>query len=252
MNYNEELLKILSAEDGRKTLPRHPTKVWSRRDPAALKGLVLHQSLSAEGKAAGVARYHAGPNHISPEGLPGLSYTLFVETSGKLFLANDVEDKTLSQGNADLPGDENEMYLSVCFGGNFSGPGYQGTQVPSPEQMQMAVTLWAKVKELWSWKNNQLFGHYDFGKAACPGNELSKFIESVNSVMDWAGERFNLDTVTGRQEALKQLGYDPKDMTGTWTIDCRAALTEFQKKSGLTPDGVWGNKTTTAMIAALG
>lgn len=253
MNYNEELLKMRWARDGRKIFARHPTKQWSRRDPTELKGIVLHQSLEEHGSASGNARYHVGPNHISSDGLPGLSYTAFVEKDGYLWLANDIEDVTYSQGTSELPGDENYEYLAICFGGNFKGPGYEGTQQPNSAQMNTAQALWTWAANVFGFKNNQLFGHLDFGKPACPGYALMNFIDGVNATKNWRGFRLqhNLDTVTGRQEALRDLGHYEGVVDGEWGPLSKKALCEFQLAAGVVVDGVWGKKTESAVVDEL-
>ena len=251
-DYNAELLKFPGIFDGRTTLTHNPNKHWGKRDPAVIKGLVFHQSLEEIGTAEANAKYHSGPNHLSPDGLPGLSYTLFCErVSGRLVMANDVECKTWSQGDASKPGDENALYMSVCFGGNFSGTGYKGIQAVSKEQLRVATDFWAFCKKLWGWKNNQLFGHYDFGKPACPGNELSAVIANINSKKDWDAPKYNLTASLGRQEAMRALGYYKGDSDGIWGPLCRAALVAFQRDHGLATDGVWGQATSLTVAAAL-
>jgi hypothetical protein len=253
MNYNDELMKLGFVADGRKTLARHATKKWKRRDPAGIKGLVIHQSLEEHGSASGNAKYHSGPNHISKDGLPGLAYAGFVEKSGQLYLANDVEDVTFSHGTDVIPGDENHLYLAICVGGNFSGPGYKGTQEPTTDQIRSFKLLWMKAKELWGLKNNQLFGHYNFGKPACPGYVLMKLIDGINADRDWAGGAYNFGTVDGRQKSLVKLGFltIPEDLVGKWGLESKGALVAFQRSKKLTADGVWGKNTETAIEAAL-
>jgi hypothetical protein len=251
-NYDESLLSLSFMVDGRKTLPHNPNKTWGKRDPVAIEGVVLHQSLEAEGSAVNVSRYHSGPNHISADGMPGLSYTVFVEKDGKSYLANNVDDKTLSQGDASKPGDENAMYLAICVGGNFSGQGYQGTEEPTDAQVDSIHGLWIKCKELWSLKNNKLFGHYHFGKPACPGFTITHIIETYNLDKDWTDPMFDLSEIEGRQQALAKIAGYTGAVNGFWSNECRFALTEFQKKAGLEPDGVWGPKTAAAISKALG
>lgn len=251
-NYNEKILQFPGAFDGRLVLPRHnKTKVWKTRDPAKIQGVVFHQSLEETGLAEPNARYHVGPNHISADGLPGLSYTLFAERTGRLVLANDIESITWSQGDAAKPGDENAMYLSLCFGGNFSGQGYKGTQAATVEQRKIATDFWQFAKDLWGWNNNQLFGHYDFGKPACPGAELTAMIEVVRGKKDWSTPKFNLVGSLGRQEAMRELGYYKGPTDGIWGPQSKLALVDFQRDTGLATDGVWGQNVTLAVLTAL-
>jgi len=65
------------------------------------------------------------------------------------------------------------------------------------------------------------------------------------------GEEASLDTWLERQQALKQLGYDPGTLDGDFGPNTRHALQQFQTDQGLTADGVWGPKTEAALRAAL-
>jgi hypothetical protein len=251
-NYTDELLKLPFVKDARAILPRNDKFKWDARDPVTLRGLCLHQGLDDNASAMGTAKYDCGPNHIDKDGLPGLSYTGFVERDGVLWLAWGVDVKTWSQGYADRPGDENEEFMAICFGGNFSGQGYQGTQEPSSEQMATAHQLWEACQKIWGWKNNQLYGHYHFGKPACPGFTLTDLIETYNADKDWIDSKYDLDEIEGRQQALQDTGFYHGAIDGVWSLECRFSLTEFQKGAGLNPDGVWGPKTNAAILIALG
>jgi len=242
MNYDDLILEapFIVLE----TLPVHDTKKWEKRNPAELKGAVVHQSLENYGSAAGNAKYHVGPNHISEDGLPGLSYTLFIEKNGRVILANPVDCKTWSQGYGGRPGDENEEFLSICVGGNFSAPGYVGTQKPTQNQVDALVNVWDHLKMIWAWNDFDLYGHYHFGKPTCPGNELTELIENIRPVA--------YVTPHERQRALLKLGYYKGEVDGVWGPMSKAALVEFQKSAGIIADGVWGDKTTAAIRIVMG
>lgn len=242
MNYDELILDASFIELG--TLPAHDTKEWSKRDPAKLKGAVIHQSLEEYGTASGNAKYHVGPNHISEDGLPGLSYTIFIERSPRVILANPVDCRTYSQGYGGRPGDENEEFLSICVGGNFSGPGYLGSQRPTQDQLELLAKTWDHLKEIWGWTNADLYGHYHFGKPSCPGNHLMEIIDQLRPV--------TFISSIERQKALKKLDYYKGEQDGRWGPASKAALVEFQRAAGLIPDGVWGDKTSEAVKTALG
>ena len=243
MNYNKQILEapfIILDE----ALPTHDTKKWEERDPAELKGLVVHQSLEEYGTASGNAKYHVGPNHISEDGLPGLSYTIFIERAGRAILANPVERKTYSQGYGGRLGDENEEFLSICVGGNFSAPGYAGTQTPTPAQTDLLAKVWEHLKLTWGWFNSDLYGHAHFGKPTCPGNELMEFIEAHRPIVFMSANE--------RQRILAKLGYYKGNVDGHWGPASKTALVEFQRTAGLIPDGVWGDKTSEAVKTAIG
>jgi len=225
------------------TLPVHPTKTWDKRDVSKLKGLVIHQSLEEYRKARGNAKYHVGPNHISDDGLPGLSYTFFIEAQGPIIYANHIEDKTYSQGYGGRAGDENAEFVSVCVGGNFSGPGYVGTQTPTQSQIENVRRLWNELAVIFNWTNDCIYGHYHFGKAACPGNDLMEVIDSIRPA--------SFTSTIEKQKALQKLGYYTRDVDGEWGPGSKDALVAFQKDAGLVPDGVWGDRTTEAVKVAM-
>jgi hypothetical protein len=240
-SYNDKILESGFIQE-EPNLPKHKTKSWGLRDPEKLKGLVVHQSLEEYGTVRGNAKYHVGPNHISKDGLPGLSYTIFIERSGRVILANPVECKPYSQGYGGRPGDENAEFLSVCVGGNFSAPGYVGTQTPTTTQMDLLKKTWEHLKDIWGWTNDCIYGHYHFGKAACPGNDLMDFIDSIRPM------RFT--SAVERQKALQKLGYYKSGVDGKWGPASKAALVEFQEASGLIADGIWSDKTSVAVREA--
>jgi hypothetical protein len=51
------------------------------------------------------------------------------------------------------------------------------------------------------------------------------------------------DTWLDRQEWLSAVGYDPGDIDGDFGPKTKAALQKLQRDSGLTPDGVWGQRS---------
>lgn len=243
MNYNETLLIAPFVKDMRTTLPRNPGMTWSRRDPSKIRGVVYHQSLGSA-NAKDIARYHTGPNHIAGGGLPSIAYTFFVERDGRALLCNDVEDVTWSQGDASKPGDENVRYISVCFGGDFTGPGHVGNDNLTTEQLTTAGLLWMLLRDLFELSNDQLFGHYDFGKPACPGTDLATFIAIVNEDVEFDNDE---SLAVTQQRLLTTLGYYDGAIDGIWGPRSKSALLAFQRDHGLTPDGVWGVRTNQAV-----
>lgn len=256
-DYNEELLVPGFMLDLRSSLPRNYAKMWPRREPEDLKGVVFHQSLEDYGTAWGNARYHSGSNHISKEGLPGLSYTIFVDRkTGKAVLANGVECATYSHGNRVVYGDENRRFLGVCFGGNFAGPGYTPGNAMrlTSEQNRVMHSLWPHLEKVFGFSGNQLYGHYHFGKPACPGSEIAEYIEAVRSEHydnDLTGG-VDLSDNKGRQTLLMKLGFYQAKVDGVWGPQSKYALIQCQRMLGLEVDGVWGTRTEEAILAELG
>ena len=240
MTTDEFLAAFPFVEDAREKLPRHATKTWPHRRVDDMLGMVWHQTLGT-GNAHGTARYHVGPNHISSDGLPAISYTFYVERDGDVLLCNDLEATTFSQGDRTRPGDENRQYVAVCFSGNFDAPGYRGSEHVSARQVLGGLRLWLACSKTFRWDGDRLFGHCHMGKAVCPGTALSQVIDIVRAD---PVRRYSfvsgLDTPKGRQQALQKLGFYMGAVDGIWGVESRRALAAYQASRNLTVDGYWG------------
>lgn len=100
-------------------------------------------------------------------------------------------------------------------------------------------------------------GHFDAGKAACPGDQLEAWVrEQRGEHVDWAlpdgpEDDRPLDTWEQRQIALAALGFDVGVIDGVWGFDTRGGLEAFQEHAGLVVDGVWGPLSERHLRAAL-
>lgn len=217
--------------DSRHAYPRHPTRRWQKRDVSKFRGLVVHQSLGGNGDEDSIrrlCRFHVNSNHISSKGLPYASYTWAITRKGTIHLLNDMSDKVYSHGTRNFPGDENANFISVCIMGKFSYDGNTYDE-PSLSQKEALSDLWEAHKYYYNFTNWDLYGHYHLsGKRSCPGTTLRKWVEDVNSHLEFELP-FDLDTKKGRQQILKALGYYKMDIDGLWGRGSRKALIDFQK-----------------------
>ena len=106
--------------------------------------------------------------------------------------------------------------------------------------------------------STDLFGHFDVGKPACPGDFLEQWVRQTRGEQ-WVSPLFSTDgegddrvllrTDAQRQGALIKLGYDlgPSGADGVWGFKSRRALECFQIQHHLTVDGVWGPHTEREM-----
>jgi hypothetical protein len=238
--------------DMRASLATNPdVEQWRIRSAEDLKGMAWHQALSW-GSVEAVARYHTGPDsHLRGGGVASIAYTWAIRKNGQIVLCNDFEKKVWSQGYRDREGDENAEFMSIMFEGFFRGKGVgdPSASEPTTEQLAAGLGLWTACKESWGWNDDDLYGHYHFGKPACPGNTLQANIEAIRFHTEKIV--FDLDTVRGRQEALKALGYYADAPDGIWGPVSKGALVRFQSKKKLVADGIWGLKTEAAIIKAL-
>ena len=238
--------------DARDLLKRNPSgRTWKLRNKHKLKGLVWHQELSW-GSIEAVAQYHSGPDsHLYKGGVESIAYSWGIRKDGQVVLCNDLDKAVWSQGYKGRTGDENAEFMSVMFEGFFKGAHVTDPSAGQPNSLQMlsGLVLWHISREVWCWNDDDLYGHYLFGKPACPGNALETIIEAVR--FNAKKPAFDLSTVTGRQEALNALGYSPGPVDGSWGPASRGALLRFQSDHKLDADGIWGTKTQAAVIMRL-
>lgn len=234
----------LSVREGRKKW-QHAERKWKRRRLDEIQGLVVHQTQGGDDVDA-LGRYHTGamypkyPMHIGDgKGLPGIAYTLFVDKRGEVTLCNDLESITWSHGDKSRPGDENRMFMSVCFGGRFKAEGWDhGDEEPTKAQQDVLCTLWEVTREAFGLTNLDLYGHCDFGKPTCPGDTLKGLVRGYNRLV-----QHDLDRPESRQQALSDLGFSLGKVDGVWGAKSRHALAQYHRRRRL-PVSTWSRLTT--------
>lgn len=249
--------------DLRLELPRNPNHQWKVRDVSKIKGLVWHQELGW-GTVEAVANYHASKHNFQNPGIgvQSISYTWAIRRDGQIVLCNGFSAKPWSHGTRDRVGDENAEFMSVMFEGHFNGTGHTAPDAgePTQEQMLAALLLWRVCAVAWGWDHLDLYGHYHFGKPACPGYTPQAVIEAFRLCPpDGWGEAddtpmhlLNLESIEGRQSALIDLKYLPDGSDdGIWGPVSKGALIQFQARNSLVADGAWGKQTEAAIMSAL-
>jgi peptidoglycan hydrolase-like protein with peptidoglycan-binding domain len=61
----------------------------------------------------------------------------------------------------------------------------------------------------------------------------------------------NLETLDGVQQALQRLGFDPGKIDGKNGPNTQDAVRKFQARATIKIDGIVGDETRTALVAAL-
>ena len=255
-------MHIPPAQDLRRLLPKHSTHRWRKRDMDAIQGLCWHQELGWS-TVEQVAAYHTGPkSHLKAGGVDSIAYTWAIRRNGQIVLCLPFIAKPWSQGDRHRPGDENAEFMSVMLEGLFDGSGVKNSNPgePTQEQLLSALMLWRVCAVAWKWDQDDLFGHYHFGKPSCPGFTAQAVIEAFRKCVvddrdvpdDTPIQMLNLDSVEDRQSALIWLGFLPTGSgDGIWGVMSKAALMEFQASAELVADGVWGKNTERAMVSKL-
>lgn len=274
--------------DARTTLPQHPTKRWRTRPVAGLLGACIHHTAGGDDPVA-TARYHVGPNHTSPDGMPGLAYTFYVRGNGDVYWANELSAQTWSQGGqkdhpdvdgdgdvdaADGKGNANARFLGIVLGGNFDGPYNDTGREPSGPQILGLLALLAHLTgevddprlpdELFDavpFGFHDVFAHADFGKPACPGKTVTDLVHALRAGGPRGASTPRPDPGKSDiewQRALVARGYDlgkfgPNEdgIDGDWGTASRRALIKFQTDTGLTPSGHRDGPTAAALFGGV-
>ena len=150
----------------------HPFRRWAKRELTSIRKIIIHQELG-EGNIEAVNRYHILPNHMSPRGCPHFCYHYGIEKTGEIVQTNE-----LSQITWHTTG-QNDTGIGIMLAGNFAGLGHDtGTSDPNPEQLNSLKELCDYLINAFGLSNQDLYGHYHYGKPACPGYIVQSWIEN--------------------------------------------------------------------------
>jgi len=155
-----------------------------RRDASAIDTIVLHCTAMPGWNVWEVARYHTGPNHISPEGCPTIAYAYFVEPDGLLYrcLPHDVR--------AWHAGPWNDRAIGVCMA-------YEAAAEPPPErQLRAAADLCAVLARDLGLSASRVMGHRELEgtgytvdggsvvqRKQCPGEAVD--MDAFRRAVEW-------------------------------------------------------------------
>jgi hypothetical protein len=227
-----DILSDLDYEDMVDILEWNSTgRIWGKRRIEDIDKIIIHQSLS-DGKIENINKYLIGPNnHISPvKGCPHICYHMAINKDGKLLLLNNFSDRTWHTKG------QNRIGISICVLGNFIGTGYNKGHEPTNEQLKALEFLIEFLLDKLNLSQKDVYGHYHYGKPACPGKTCSEIIESFRNDrkidVDIGYSLFNrLDTMKEIQEALLLLDSNALPIYGADGIageETKTAIVKFQ------------------------
>lgn len=145
-------------------LPWNSTRRWNTRILSKIKKIIVHQTLS-EGSLEAVNNYHISPNHISARGCPHICYHYAIRKNGEIAQVNEHKHVTWQCKG------QNTASVGIVVLGNFNGTGYNlGTSEPSSAQLQSLNELLDYLIKVLKLPQSAVYGHYHFGKPACPGH----------------------------------------------------------------------------------
>ncbi len=219
-------------------LPWHESRRWATRELSRVNKIIVHQELG-EGSIENVNTYHVKPNHISPKGCPHFCYHYGIRKNGEIVQANELSHITWHTKG------QNSVAVGIMLVGNFAGPGHDlGTSEPTPEQKKSLEELVSHLLQSFGLTPQDVFGHYHFGKPACPGYIIQEWIENYRGDLSSAQLGAGVQkTVKEIQKRLNDLGYACGKADGIIGIKTMAAIRRFQADNHLVVDGIVGPQT---------
>ncbi len=219
------------------TLPWHPTRRWRARQLNAINKIVVHQELG-EADVEDVNNYHIRPNHISSKGCPHLCYHFAIRKNGEIIQANELSSVTWHCKG------QNIEAVGIMVVGNFNGPGYDmGTSEPTKEQIKSLDFLVDYLQRSLELDNQSIYGHYHYGKPACPGYKLQEYVEERREKVKKVDAGKITKSVKEVQKRLNKLGFAAGKEDGIHGIKTLEAIRKFQGSQGLIADGIVGPRT---------
>jgi N-acetyl-anhydromuramyl-L-alanine amidase AmpD len=220
---------------------------WAKRNTDDINKIIIHQSLS-DGKIESINAYSISKqNHIAPgKGCPHIPYHIAIDKKGKIILCNNFDNYLWHTKG------QNRIGLSVCVLGNFIGTGWNKGHDPSKKQIESLEELIKQLLKGLKLGNNSLYGHYHFGKPACPGKTISALIESIRNDKK-IDDHNKLDTVKEIQQALIDLGLplDKFGADGIMGTETKEAINRFQIMYKIPITGIADERTRDKMINVL-
>lgn len=145
-------------------------KLWGYRPESYIDKVIVHQAMS-EADTISIHNYHISDNsHLKQGGAPKICYHYTIEKDGKVYLVNDHEDIVWHCKG------QNMVSLGILLLGDFDGQDYTGRSKPTDEQLKSLRMLLDQLVAELQIAPKDIYGHFDFGKPACPGFEVMKFI----------------------------------------------------------------------------
>jgi len=152
---------------------------WGQRPLSYIQKIIVHQELGW-GTAEQVHKYHISEkSHLKlGTGAPSIAYHYVIEVDGEILHVND--DTAITWHCAG----QNLHSVGIMLVGDFPGPGHEGTGKPSIEQKESLKKLLNHLTSELKLKNTDVYSHNQFGKPACPGYTITRFITEYN----WNGK----------------------------------------------------------------
>lgn len=138
-------------------LPKHASKVYSKRDLDKVEYIVIHHSAQDNQTPLDYANYH-----VYTKGWPAIGYHFVIQPTGAIFLTNNVD--TVSYHVSGY----NTKSIGICLSGSFTD---KRPTIPQFESLEFMIK---SLKEFFT--TAKVRGHGHFSNTQCPGTFLNDLI----------------------------------------------------------------------------
>jgi len=161
------------------TNPRWKGKTWGQRKLQSIYKIVVHQELG-EANTLSVHNYHISPDsHLKlGVGAPRIAYHYTIEKDGTIYEVNKLTDIVWHTAGQNLHG------IGIMLVGDFDGNGHKGKSKPTECQLDSLKDLLDHLTGKLNINITEIYGHCDFGKPACPGDDVMNYIRKYRGSID--------------------------------------------------------------------
>lgn len=222
----------------------HPTRRWGTRDISKISKIIIHQELG-ESTIEDVNHYHINPNHISSQGCPHFCYHYGISKEGEIIQANELSSIVWQCKG------QNSVGVGIMLVGNFIGPGHElASDGPTEKQFVALEWLVPYLMNSLNLGKQDVYGHYHFGKPACPGYKAQEWIENYRNDLSHVPKAKKVTkSIKEIQNRLNKLGYPAGPVDGFMGVKTLGAIRRFQQNNQLVVDGIVGPQTWTKLLS---
>lgn len=127
-------------------------------------------------------------------------------------------------------GGHNADSIGIAFQGLFRSQYFKEGGSPSPAQKTVLKSLYDILAFAGMIPRRGIWGHCDFNKPACPGDDLNGIVKELRGNIPLAEKLVNWEM---RQKALQEVNCSPGAIDGIYGYKTKAAVRKFRIQAGL-------------------
>jgi hypothetical protein len=246
--------------DASSILPRRSDRHYFTRDPSKIAEVICHQTQGSSKNAGRFGLLHTAEFFVADDNpatedvegraYPGFGYTFYVPWQPELgidfvpIIYRCQPDNIHSYHTKH----HNIGGVGIAFQGHFRSRNERfAPDSPSPWQRAIFQPLLRYlIFHCYQLSPLSVFGHNDFGKEDCPGDEINAWIDQYRIDSLRAAGELPLESWAGRSAALVKVGVlRPEQCSDDCTPSIRFAIERLQRKLDAPDSGLWSRPVDT-------